>query len=381
MPPFPPGSLENLGGSGGFIYTPPPAFTGTVTFTYLFHTAVGDSNAATIRIHVNRLAASCPITATASDVPIVIPSPGQIVSTITIPPDAGTLVDANLIVRSTHACDTLRVDLRAPDGTTIRVKNEGNTCRDVASSGLFINPLITQFLEGHQAAGTWALTVTDVATPFSGTLDAWSLTLQVTGAAGRCSSLDDNFDDNMLNSALWDVQAPPPVGGPGMVAETNQQLEITNSLSGPSGAGIVGRSSLTGDFDIQVDYHLLNWPESSGYGVHLRALDLAFDLPGGASISRHSSPLGEEQYVGAFGSSVVSIPATGSAGRLRLVRAGTVLAGYAHDGTRWIPVLAVGLGPSADDTRISLEAGSRDPSSPGGVVIAFDNFRINAGGP
>jgi len=324
---------------------------------------------------------SCPIVAKAADVPLVIPGLGEASSRITIPPDAGTIVDANLIFRFTNTCDTLGMDLRAPDGKVITVKNPGVACFESARQGLSINPLIAEFLTGRPAGGTWTLSTTNVGAAFSGTLDSWSLTLQVTGAAGQCSSLDDNFGDNTLNPALWAVRDPPAVGTQGLVAETNQRLEITNNAAGQSGAGIASHWFLTGDFDVQVDYHLLNWSASSGHSVQLRALDLPSGSLGGAAISRHSSRPGGEQYVAAFGNSIVSIPTSDSSGRLRLVRSGTALGAFAYDGTRWFPVMVIGSGTSTTATRISLEAGSNDPLSPGGVVIALDNFRINAGVP
>ena len=49
---LPPGSLTNLGG-GAFSFTPSASFVGSVTFTYLFQTAVGDSNVATVTVQVN----------------------------------------------------------------------------------------------------------------------------------------------------------------------------------------------------------------------------------------------------------------------------------------------------------------------------------------
>jgi hypothetical protein len=59
LPPFPPGGLENLGGSGGFIYTPNPSFVGTESFSYIVHLAdatrgdFGVSNVATVTVVVN----------------------------------------------------------------------------------------------------------------------------------------------------------------------------------------------------------------------------------------------------------------------------------------------------------------------------------------
>lgn len=329
---------------------------------------------------IERLRAGvCPITTTATDVPKAIPNPGQIVSTIMVPSDAGAIVDANVIFRFTHACERdLRMDLRAPDGLTVGVMDRGNqTCSGVVATFVSINPLITEFLAGRQGAGTWTLTVTDDGPGFSGTLDSWSLTLRVTGAAGQCSSVDDTFDDNALNSAIWAVEGPPPSGIQGVVTETNQQLQIANSAAGQSGAGIVSRWSFAGDFDVQVDYRLLNWPAFSGHSAELRGVDLPSGPFGGIGVARHSSRFSGEQYVTVFSSFLASKPTADITGKLRLVRSGTALFAFAHDSTRWIFVGAGGTSTSA--TRISLEAGSSDPSSPGGVVIAFDNFQVNAG--
>jgi hypothetical protein len=79
-------------------------------------------------------------------------------------------------------------------------------------------------------------------------------------------AVSDNFNDNTTWSQLW---AASSLNGP-TVAETNQRLEITfpADCSGSEFNGMYScLSKLTGDFDVQVDYQLLDWPY--GHGVRL----------------------------------------------------------------------------------------------------------------
>ena len=92
------------------------------------------------------------------------------------------------------------------------------------------------------------------------------------------AQIDDNFNDNSLNSSIWNTLTPSP-GTTFTVSETNQRLEVTLG-PGFGGAGIVSACQFTGDFDGQVDYILLNWPATNLHSVRLGAPDLG-EGPGG----------------------------------------------------------------------------------------------------
>src|SRR5437867_393490 len=83
------------------------------------------------------------------------------------------------------------------------------------------------------------------------------------GAFSRARLLDD-FNDNRTNAGLW----RPRIEGVGpTVAEANRRVEM--SLP-PGSSGELFRAdycsvcALHGDFDIQVDYRLLEWPTTNG---------------------------------------------------------------------------------------------------------------------
>jgi subtilisin family serine protease/subtilisin-like proprotein convertase family protein len=179
LPPFPPGSLTNLGnGSGGFIFTPNASFTGTVTLRYLFHSPLGDSNVATVTITVNPVP-SRNVTISSIDVPKNIPNPGQVVSTITVP-NIGTILDVTASFSFTHQCERdLVMVVRHPDGTGNTVMDRGlERCSGVDS--LFTSTSLTmQNMLGKPAAGVWTITITDDNALFSGQLNSWSLNFRV----------------------------------------------------------------------------------------------------------------------------------------------------------------------------------------------------------
>jgi hypothetical protein len=183
------------------------------------------------------------------------------------------------------------------------------------------------------------------------------------------SRIDDDFNDNSLDASKWSSFSS--ISG-STVVETNQRLEISLAPGGPGGAGVISSCSLNGDFDVQVDYALINWPPMNAYGLSLGAIDL------GGSIFRNSggtqSPL--EFYTMVAGGSAAQLPTTDTAGKLRLVRSGSVLSGFFLNGSTWTQVGSGSVSTSA--TRFSLSVGP-NVSAPGGIQIAFDNFKASAG--
>jgi len=188
--------------------------------------------------------------------------------------------------------------------------------------------------------------------------------------------LDDKFDTNILYPTRWTLEDPSPVGGQGTVSVTNQRLEMTIGSSSGS-AGIVSKCSVAGDFDVQVDYSLLNWPTANTYSVILRCVDCGVGTFGGVDISRHSSPYFGEAYVAVFLTSFTPLQTDDRSGKLRLVRTGSTLAGYYFNGSGWVLVGAGTVNTGA--TRLSLELGTGVQTAPGGIKAAFDNFQVNSG--
>lgn len=189
----------------------------------------------------------------------------------------------------------------------------------------------------------------------------------------------EDFDDNSIDSSLWSVDL---YGAGSQVAERNHRLEFEfpGSASGTEfGARLVSTFRLRGDFDIRVDYRLLEWPAYNGIRIAAALTDDYFDDYGMERSSLSAiEPLGEhEVYVADFGPFVL-VETTDVSGTLRLVRSGATQTGCFASGGGWTPVLT-DAAPTRDIT-IQLHAWSHDYAFRDIVVCAsFDNFTVVSG--
>jgi outer membrane protein assembly factor BamB len=193
----------------------------------------------------------------------------------------------------------------------------------------------------------------------------------------------DDFDDNMCNSTIWDITG---YGGP-YTNETNQRLEITvpsDSSADTFSAGYASKCALRGDFDIQVDYHLIAWPPENGVRVGL----LIERQPSTCTIERvsYTSPdvsTPGDHYATNFAGSVLLSATHDTDGRIRLVRTGSTIEGYYFDEVtgNWkllqsLPDRAI----ASRDVTFTIRAWGHGHSSGDKLVkVAFDNFVINKG--
>jgi 6-phosphogluconolactonase (cycloisomerase 2 family) len=151
-------------------------------------------------------------------------------------------------------------------------------------------------------------------------------------------------------------------------------------VPGFGGAGIISKCFLEGDFDVQVDYELLNWPVVNLHQLGLRPFDL-YDHAGGPSAVWRQSGSSSESYLGVypfyFGSTAVAT--TDQFGTIRLVRSGASLSGFYRAGGNWAPLRSASV--SLAPTRIALELASLHfvAGPGGGASVAFDNFTVNSG--
>jgi hypothetical protein len=137
--------------------------------------------------------------------------------------------------------------------------------------------------------------------------------------------------------------------------------------------GWLSACQLAGDFDVQADYQLLQWPAANGVQATLDASDL------GAGPFRESQTYGESygSYIPPAGAQ--STITAASAGTLRIQRQGdTASTSYQTSGGSWAPIQS-GRVPAVP-TFIGLDISSMNNFfSHQTVTIAWDNFRINAG--
>ncbi len=167
------------------------------------------------------------------------------------------------------------------------------------------------------------------------------------------------------------------MGGGATIAETNQRVEIFFPYTSvmPS-AGYTSKCTMSGDYDVQVDYQLLVWPPQNGVRVGLAA------TPGGiterVSYGANDPSGPSEVYLRDFGAGPFGTTGTGdTSGKLRLVRTGSTLTPYYYS-SAWValPSGATSTAPAV----IALNVWSDDSHFTGhDVRVAFDNFIVNAG--
>jgi hypothetical protein len=196
------------------------------------------------------------------------------------------------------------------------------------------------------------------------------------------TGVSDDFNDNQTNANLWQVSS---AGVGPTVAEVNQRLEITipanSSNSQLFGGGYRTKCALRGDFDVQVDYELLTWPNSNGIRLGFWLGDVS-NVPHVASTHRVSRVVGDDSYAGvhSFDTVVNRIATTATSGTLRLVRTSGVFSCYYRNTqtTPWTLILSGGNNTS--DHPINLFAWSKDTDfNHAFVKVAFDNFVVNKG--
>ena len=183
---------------------------------------------------------------------------------------------------------------------------------------------------------------------------------------------------------MWDTAV---VGTGVHMEEQNGRLEISIDADAPDqgiDAEINTRCRFENDFDVTVEYTLLDWPPSSGVLVYLGA---QVNEGNRMAVSRESLAVDDgEGYVG------FSPPpgwlrrrsSTDLHGVLRITRVRQTLRTYYKEGPRWLdladfyPTLGAvgGIGP----VWIKLSAyASEGTFGHQPVRVAFDNFRVSSG--
>lgn len=201
----------------------------------------------------------------------------------------------------------------------------------------------------------------------------------------------DNFDSNSINPAFWNVQLSGT--GPSVTA-ANQSIIVTfaansfsNQVTQPFLGGLSGVCALNGDFDIQVDYKLILWPQSSGVRVGLRLTQHQGDLSGDATervgwgVGPESGAYPREVYLTDFIDGVQGSTGTSDLnGTLRAVRIGSTVTGYYRGSGGWVQIHS---GPSLTgngDADFTLTVWSGNPVFVGQTTkVGFGNFVINSG--
>jgi hypothetical protein len=205
------------------------------------------------------------------------------------------------------------------------------------------------------------------------------------------ASLADNF-----TSSLW-VGTQAGSGPSSVVAPHQVTISIPPSSSNdPSlkifGAGLASRCTVSGDFDVQVNFQLINWTSSNGVRVGLSsnpgpffASDFgttppfAVERTSFGNTTQDAPGFPREVYLTHFLDGVQGlIPTSDLSGTLRLARSGGFATGYYLSSGNWIPIHS---GPTTtQDIHLNIAAWSHDYAFTHTLVeVAFDTFTISRG--
>jgi hypothetical protein len=178
----------------------------------------------------------------------------------------------------------------------------------------------------------------------------------------------ETFSGSSLNSAWWTSSAT----GGNTVDVVGGQLIMTQSFYYGSSA-ITFNYNLAGDFEVSVDYALLNWPTNNFERIGLSASGI-----GPVERSNHIGWFGDA-YLTHFGDGVYfTNPTSDLSGKLKLARVGSTISGFYWSGSDWTLIHSYAAA-GTDVTTISLAIWNgyvNNSDSP--VKIAFDNFTIYA---
>jgi TolB protein len=192
------------------------------------------------------------------------------------------------------------------------------------------------------------------------------------------------FVDDFSSTPLDDFWTTQLVGGGTTIAQANGRLEIglpsSTTLdpgSGFANPSVFSKCNLRGDFDMQVDYDLVQWPSPD----QVNPLFNEGNFVNGNWVSADGMFLSRWGLSSNFddGQPAAFVPNVPARGTLRLTRSGDMLtASYNVDGTWRVLQTRTGLVADESDAALSVFSNAL-PGSHGDVLVAYDNFRVNSG--
>lgn len=239
------------------------------------------------------------------------------------------------------------------------------------------NPLVEEFPQWSPDGERIVFSVLQIAQPFGGRLH----TVDADDGSDEhvlpqlAAPFVDGFDDGRIDSAQWHQI----VSGTGVsIAESGGRLVVDFAAGAVPGgqfnqiathAGL--QCQLAGDFDMQVEYALLDWPATNG----LQAFLSGFTTFTSAQVLRESKPWGE-RYSSWIDPSFAATDTGDVAGSLRLTRTGGVVTASYLGGGGWTV-----LNSAARPESMTAGVGAGDFQTFSGlhVRVGFDDFRIASG--
>ncbi|MHB0997861.1 MAG: hypothetical protein ACYC27_01330 [Armatimonadota bacterium] len=201
---------------------------------------------------------------------------------------------------------------------------------------------------------------------------------------GHCAVIDD-FNDGSMNTALWtpfiDGIGPTATEESGCVVVTLPVDAHEADAPHSFGGGLKSAKCVRGDFDIQIDYNLIDWPSGSGVRVGLGLWPAHTGNMGNVQRSSFGTP--ENGPIEAYATDYSvsgggGIPTNHTSGSLRLARVGNMLtSGVLVDG-EWVEIYSAEF--STDDYYFAFTAWSHNYAfSHEQVEVEFDNFMMRYG--
>jgi hypothetical protein len=182
----------------------------------------------------------------------------------------------------------------------------------------------------------------------------------------------DDFSTG-LDGGMWWVGRSGT--GP-TVAVDNGRLELgmpAGSTPDPGqrwiSANLQTRCKLRGDFDAQVDFHLLEWPSANGVHVDFAVAD-------DRALVRLNT--GREEIVAWFPPSSASVGYEELKGSLRVRREDNLIYGYVLGEGGWFELTRFRFDSPEGYARLQVGVDSTEFAGKP-VLVAFDNFRISSG--
>jgi len=202
--------------------------------------------------------------------------------------------------------------------------------------------------------------------------------------------ITDDFSTETVDPQIWTVATT----GTGVDAtQGNGHLEITihadaTPASGwPSYSGsYLTKCSFARDFDVSVDYALVEWPTANGTNV---ALQLVFGS-GVVYLERQSFSTGGERYTGVVATPRFwfSLPTTDVRGALRMKRVGSRIYAYYRTYGQWTEFTSIDYGPDPARIRLIVWGDSAEIARASGsefahedVSVDFSNFAVEGPPP
>jgi hypothetical protein len=193
----------------------------------------------------------------------------------------------------------------------------------------------------------------------------------LTVSPSQGATITENFAGNQYNTDLWNLYQ----SGGTTAQVIHERLEVT--VAGNGYAGLYGNGfTIKGDFDMQVDFTLINWPPNNLTQI---AMGLQNESTNLGQVARANSPGGEQYFTIIMDTNnAIGVTDPPLSGTLRMVRAGNKVETFYKDGAAWNSIGSATNGALGSEARVSLGIGPYGNNYSGiPAKAAYDNILID----